>query len=68
MFKFRKPPVKHIWLSADRFRDGIDTRSRCITDWVIKATKKVLNQEQRSTTKKGESNPSVGVSVSCVKN
>lgn len=32
------PSVKNIMLSADRFRDGIDSRSKQITEWVIKLT------------------------------
>lgn len=34
----RDPPLRNIFLSADRFRDGVDIRSRRITEWVTQAS------------------------------
>ncbi|VDK76571.1 unnamed protein product [Litomosoides sigmodontis] len=37
------PSVKNITLSVNRFRDGIDGRSKQITEWVMKAVDKNIN-------------------------
>ncbi|VDN03998.1 unnamed protein product [Thelazia callipaeda] len=37
------PTVKNISLSADRFREGIDSRSKQITEWVTKAVDKTIS-------------------------
>lgn len=39
----REPSVKNITLSANRFREGIDGRSKQITEWVTKAMDRVVN-------------------------
>uniref|UniRef100_A0A183D896 DNA polymerase delta subunit 3 n=1 Tax=Gongylonema pulchrum TaxID=637853 RepID=A0A183D896_9BILA len=63
----RNPTVKNISLSADRFRDGIDARSKQITEWVTKASEEAsnpvastsstadTNENQKAENKKDES-------------
>ncbi|MCP9258396.1 DNA polymerase eta [Dirofilaria immitis] len=47
------PSVKNITLSADRFREGIDGRSKQITEWVTTAMDKAMNSVSNTSNSAG---------------
>uniref|UniRef100_A0A915PXI5 DNA polymerase eta n=1 Tax=Setaria digitata TaxID=48799 RepID=A0A915PXI5_9BILA len=53
------PSVKNITLSADRFREGVDTRSKQITEWVTKAVDKVINPVVDASSSADINNPRI---------